>query len=86
MISINKARYIENYKVHFVFSDGIEAEIDLSHYCKKPGIFKMLNNIDFFRDFSINEVLGTIVWKNGLDISPESLYFQATGKKEKWAE
>ncbi len=86
MIFINKAIYIDNFKVLFHFSDGIEAEIDLSHYSKKPGIFENLNNIDFFRDFSIDEELGTIAWKNGLDISPESLYFQATGRKEKWAE
>jgi len=46
--------------VRFVFSDGIEAEIDLSHYCKKSGIFKNLKNIDFFRDFSVDEELGTI--------------------------
>ena len=85
MIFVNTAKYIEKYRVLFQFSDGIEAEIDLSHYCKKQGIFENLNNIDFFRDFYIDEELGTIAWKNGLDIAPESLYFQATGKKPEWA-
>ncbi|MBT8368332.1 MAG: DUF2442 domain-containing protein [Deltaproteobacteria bacterium] len=33
----------------------------------------------FLKNFTINEELGIITWQDKLDVSPETLYSEATG-------
>lgn len=63
-----------NYKVYLRFENGIEGEIDLSKHIPFEGIFSKLESLDYFATVTINKELGTIVWDNGADISPEYLY------------
>ena len=50
-----------------------------------PNIFKwvaflnVLKILNFFNNFTINEELGIITWQDELDVSPETLYSEATG-------
>jgi hypothetical protein len=43
------------------------------------GVFERFNNIEFFKNFTINEELGIITWQDELDVSPETRYSEATG-------
>jgi hypothetical protein len=36
--------------------------------------------MDFFRAFTINQELRILTWQDEIDISPETLYADATGK------
>ena len=73
------ARYIDNYKIEVVFDDGKKGIVDFSRYLKMGGIFERFKNIEFFKNFTINEELGIITWQDELDVSPETLYSEATG-------
>ncbi len=83
MVEIINAEYINSYLINITFTDGVMGVVDFSNYTKYNGLFKALESIDFFKDFSVDKDLGTIVWKNGLDISPETLYYKVTGKLAK---
>ena len=43
------------------------------------GVFKRFRDLAFFREFRVNEELGTLTWGDEIDIAPETLYAAATG-------
>lgn len=74
------AVYEGDYRIRLKFDDGEAGMIDFSSYVEKGGIFERFKDIEFFRRFSVNAELGTLTWNNEIDIAPETLYAQATGK------
>lgn len=73
------AKYIEDYKIELEFDDGNRGVVDFSKYLDKGGVFGKFKNIGFFRNFSVNEELGTLTWEGEIDVAPETLYADATG-------
>src|SRR6266540_1607196 len=67
-------RLLEEHRVHLVFSDGTEGVADLSDLVGRGPVFMPLTDPEFFRQVRLDEELGTIVWPNGADVAPESLY------------
>ncbi len=64
VISINKADYVGEYKIRFIFSDGIERTVDFSDFlenAKNPMTRKYLNK-KLFEGFSID--YGDIIWND----------------------
>ncbi len=64
VISIIKAEYIENYKINFLFSDGVVRELDFHSFlsnAKNPMIRKYLDK-NLFRKFSVH--YGDIMWND----------------------
>ena len=45
----------------------------------RGGVFKRFRDLTFFREFRVNEELGTLTWGDEIDIAPETLYAEATG-------
>ena len=74
---IIKAKYIEPYTVELVFDDRKKGRVDLRPYLNK-GILKELQDKRLFKRFTVHKELGTIVWENGADIAPETLYRKIT--------
>ena len=61
--------------------------VDFSEYLLKGGVFDRFKDIDFFKNFSVNDELGTLTWRNDIDVAPEKLYSKATGNPlPKWME
>jgi len=75
-LHVTNARYVEDYKVEVLFSNGRKGIADLTEALKGP-IFEPLKNKSAFSSFTINDELETIVWPNGADLAPEYIYFQA---------
>ncbi|MCY4512192.1 MAG: DUF2442 domain-containing protein [Bdellovibrionales bacterium] len=64
LIKIEKAEYLANYKILFVFSDKAKQEVDFSNFLNNsthPEIRKYLD-IDLFKKFQV--VNGDIDWNN----------------------
>jgi DUF971 family protein len=62
IISIQKADYLGEYKINFLFSDGIENTIDFEYFLKKarnPMTKKYLDK-KLFKSYSIEH--GDILW------------------------
>ncbi|WP_133510216.1 DUF2442 domain-containing protein [Candidatus Thiosymbion oneisti] len=73
------AIYEGDYRIALTFDNGKKGVVDFSEYLLKGGVFDRFKDIDFFKDFSVNDELGTLTWRNDIDIAPEKLYSKATG-------
>lgn len=69
--SVIRAEYRGGYRIHLTFNDGLEKTIDFWQWLEGP-VFEPLKAPDYFRRFFIDG--GTVVWPNGADIAPETLY------------
>lgn len=67
------AKYVEGYTLYLRFSDGSEGEINFENELTGE-IFEPLKDIVFFRKFTVNHEIHTLVWPNGADFAPEFLY------------
>ena len=74
------AKYLGDYKIELEFDDGARGAVDFSKYLQRRGVFERFCDIGFFRRFIVNRELGTIQWGDDIDIAPETLYAEATGK------
>ncbi len=52
--------------------------MDLQEYIRKGSLFRRFSDMEYFRQFYINQELGVLCWPDGLDIAPEILYHKAT--------
>jgi Protein of unknown function (DUF2442) len=72
--AVIQARHRGGYKVHLVFNDGLESTVDLERWLDGR-VFEPLKDPKYFARFFVDG--GTLVWPNGADIAPETLYEQA---------
>jgi hypothetical protein len=73
------ASYQGAYGIAIELDDGVRGVVDFSRYAERGGVFERFKDIQFFRNFSVNDELGTITWGKDADIAPETLYAAATG-------
>jgi hypothetical protein len=73
MIKVIEARYLGNFQIAFVFSDGKEGAFDGTALLKKSGsLLEPVRDENYFRRFFIDA--GALCWPNGLELSPAHLY------------
>jgi len=70
--------YNGGYKIDLTFDDGKNGVVDFAKYLERGGVFKKFKDIEFFKNFTVNEELGVITWNNEIDVVPETLYSEAT--------
>ncbi|MEX2534799.1 MAG: DUF2442 domain-containing protein [Trueperaceae bacterium] len=68
------AEYRGEFKIRLTFNDGMDAVVDFADWLEGP-IFEAVRDPGLFRRFFVEA--GTIVWPNGADIAPETLYDRA---------
>lgn len=64
---------LEPYRLQLTFDDGFTKVVDLRPLLYGP-VFEPLLDPQHFAEVNVDPVLGTIVWPNGADLSPEFLY------------
>jgi hypothetical protein len=69
--SVVHAEHSGGFQLHVVFNDGSENTIDFEQWLEGP-MFEPLKNLDYFKRFFVDG--GTVVWPNGADVAPETLY------------
>jgi len=72
--SVIRAEYRGAYRIHLTFNDNTERTVDFAQLLEGP-VFEPLKDQVFFQRFFLEA--GTVVWPNGADIAPETLYAQA---------
>ena len=55
------------------FDDGQVRDVDMKNELWGK-MFEPLKDPEYFARVGVNEELGTVVWPNGLDLDPETLY------------
>ena len=58
--------------LRLTFSDGERKDVDVGPLLRGP-VFAPLREPAFFRRAQLDDVTGTVVWPNGVDIAPEAL-------------
>ena len=67
------AEYRGEYRIHLIFNDNTEKTIDFGDWLDGP-VFEPLKDRYYFQRFFVDG--GTVVWPNGADVAPETLYEQ----------
>ena len=66
------------FRLWLRFSDGAEGVVDLSRLAGR-GVFRCWDAADVFKAVRVAEH-GAIVWGDDVELCPDALYLQATGK------
>ena len=66
------------YRIWLEYSDGVAGEVDLSDMAGRR-VFRAWNEPGYFERAHIASS-GAIAWDENLDLCPESLYMDITGK------
>ena len=73
-----RADYRGGFRIHLTFNDLAERTVDFRPWMKGP-VFEALKKPAYFRKFFVDG--GTVVWPNGADIAPETLYEAAVSER-----
>lgn len=69
----------ENFRLFVRYDDGTSGDVDLSAYAGR-GVFRAWGEPGVFEKVRLAEA-GHPEWPGGLDLCPDSLYLQLTGKQ-----
>ena len=72
-IHVTAVEVVSDHRLRVSFEDGVAGELDLSGW-EWRGVFEPLADPAYFRRVRVDDELGTIVWPDGADIAPETLY------------
>lgn len=69
---------LPNFRIWLQYDDGVEGQVDLSDLAGR-GVFSAWNDPAFFEAVRLGSH-GAIEWGAELDLCPDALYLQLTGK------
>jgi len=79
---VTSVRVLDHYVLEVGFADGCLRVVDLEDELYGP-VFEPLKDPAFFARVTVDDELGTIIWPNGADIAPETLYEERPAKARK---
>ena len=74
LYDIVEVKVIKDHILYLRFENDVAGEIDISKIISFEGVFSKLKDVIYFATVRVDGELGTIVWDNGADISPDYLY------------
>ena len=77
-MKITDAKTVDRFHVFLRFDDGVSGTVDLSCFAGR-GVFRAWERAGVFEQLSISPA-GALQWPGDLDLCPDSLYLQVTGK------
>lgn len=80
MVRIVSVKALPNYQIELRFSDGVRGTVDLSPMVGK-GVFKRWKEKGEFEKVHIDAESGAVAWGQDIDLCPDALYLEVTGKK-----
>jgi len=80
---ISGVKHIEQYCLELTFANDEKAQLDFhDRIVGRGGVFKALEDVDYFKQVAVDEEIGTIVWPNEVDFCPDVLYSEAMHKPD----
>jgi hypothetical protein len=79
MFRVVEVRPLSGFHLWLKFADGTEGEVDLSDIAGK-GVFAVWNRPGEFEKVQVGS-RGDVNWGEDLDLCPDALYLEVTGKK-----
>lgn len=76
---IKTAKPLPGYRLELAFESGEQGVVDLSSMVGR-GVFAAWNDTTVFERVSVTE-FGAVEWPGGLDLCPDAIYLQMTGKR-----
>ncbi len=73
-----RAEHRGGFRVRLTFNDELDATVDFERWLQGP-VFEPLTEPQYFQRFFVEG--GTVVWPNGADIAPETLYEAALAER-----
>lgn len=70
---VTEVRVVGAYRLGVIFADGTHREVDVEPELYGE-MFEPLRDPSLFAQAAVDQQLGTVVWPNGADFSPEFLY------------
>jgi len=77
VIDVTGVRVLARYVVELTFEDGAVRVIDLEPFLCGPMFEPIKASYDLFLRIAVDPTAGTIVWPNGADLSPRTLYAES---------
>ena len=72
---IKSVSYLDGYRLKVRFTNKTEGTIDFrERIVGRGGVFKPLEDIEFFKQVVVDRNSGTLVWPNEVDFCPDVLY------------
>ncbi len=78
MHKINNIKVLKQYRIELTFADGTSGIVNLSDLVGH-GVFSQWNDYEEFLKVKIGDA-GELVWEDNIDLCPDSLYLEVTGK------
>jgi Protein of unknown function (DUF2442) len=78
-MKITKATALPNFRLELTFDTGDTGVVDLSSFAGR-GVFVAWNQPGVFERVSLTDQ-GAVEWPGDIDLCPDALYLQLTGKK-----
>ena len=76
LIDVTGVEVIGDHQLRLTFEDGLVGDIDFTGRNWRR-VFAPLADPAFFAQVRVDPEIGTVVWPNGVDMAPETLYERA---------
>lgn len=70
---ITAAEVVRHGVLRLTFADGLSGEVDVLDRMRGP-VFKGARTSDGFAKVEVDSETGTVVWPDGADLAPDTLY------------
>lgn len=77
---LTEIKYIGGYKLKLTFENGKGGMVDFKDYIKEGSVYARFSDIEYFKKAYIHPELGVLCWPGDVDVSPETIYHEATGE------
>ena len=78
---VTAVTHVRDHVLHLEFSDGSQGPVDLrSWIVGRPGLLGAMEDIEHFKLVRLDPEAGTICWPNGVDLCPDVLHHELTGR------
>ena len=73
IVHVTDVEVVADHRLRLNFEDGVQGEVDFSSRNWR-GVFEPLRDPRYFSQVRLDPEMGTVVWPNGADFAPETLY------------